>query len=134
MEEKTKMNSESTSGHGSVGAKLVRLSLPFGILVVALVVYGILAREPEEKKRPKAPPRAIKTRVAELEVQDYPTFIQTQGRVRAHNEVTLTAQVSGRIVRIMPEFEDGAFFDAGDVLAELEEDDFKTAVTVAEAA
>ena len=127
------MTTESASVQGGLGAKLVRLSLPVGILVVSLVVYGFLAREPEEKKRPQAPPRAIKTRVAELELQDYATFIQTQGRVRAHNEVTLTAQVAGRIQRIMPNFEDGAFFEKGDVLLELDEIDFQSAVIGAQA-
>lgn len=127
------MTTESASVQGGLGAKLVRLSLPVGILVVSLVVYGFLAREPEEKKRPQAPPRAIKTRVAELEIQDYNTFIQTQGRVRAHNEVTLTAQVAGRIQRIMPNFEDGAFFEKGDVLLELDEIDFQSAVIGAQA-
>ena len=133
MEERTNMTTESASVQGGLGAKLVRLSLPVGILVVSLVVYGFLAREPEEKKRPQAPPRAIKTRVAELELQDYATFIQTQGRVRAHNEVTLTAQVAGRIQRIMPNFEDGAFFEKGDVLLELDEIDFQSAVIGAQA-
>ncbi len=133
MEDTKNTNTESMGSSGSLGAKLVRLSLPAGILVVAVIVYGILAREPEEKKRPKAPPRAIKTRVAELEIQDYPTFIRTQGRVRAHNEVTLTAQVSGRIVKIMPGFEDGAFFEKGDVLLELDEVDFHSALIAARA-
>ena len=118
---------------GSLGAKLVRLSIPFGIVFVAVLIYAVLAREPEETKRPPAPPRAIKTRVAELERQDYQTVIRTQGVVRPHNEVTLTARVSGRIVKILPEFEDGAFFKKGDVLLELDEADFQANLIGAEA-
>ena len=121
------------ASQGSLGAKLVRLSIPFGIVFVAVLIYAVLAREPEETKRPPAPPRAIKTRVAELERQDYQTVIRTQGVVRPHNEVTLTAQVSGRIVKILPEFEDGAFFKKGDVLLELDEADFQANLIGAEA-
>ena len=114
-------------------AKLVRLSVPVAILVVGSIAYAVLSLEPEEKKRPEAPPRAIKTRVAELSQQDYKTVIRTQGIVQPVNEVTLTAQVAGRIVKIRPEFEDGAFFKAGDILLELDELDFRAAVVSAEA-
>ena len=133
MEDTGNKNGGQPIEQGSLGAKLVRLALPVAIVGVAAVVYGFLAREPEEKKRPKAPPRAIKTRVAELELRNYPTVIKTQGRVRAHNEVSLTAQVSGRIVRIMPNFEDGGFFKEGEVLLELDEADFQSALIAARA-
>ncbi len=133
MEDTENKNAGQPAGEGSVGPKLVRLALPVGIIAIASLVYGFLAREPEEKKRPKAPPRAIKTRVAEIELRDYPTVIKTQGHVRAHNEVSLTAQVSGRIVRIMPNFEDGGFFKKGEVLLELDKADFQSALIAARA-
>jgi RND family efflux transporter MFP subunit len=56
-----------------------------------------------------------------------------QGLVRAREEITLNAQVSARVMRVSPEFEDGAFFSAGARLVELEPDDFRTAVAMAEA-
>ncbi|MBT5706042.1 MAG: efflux RND transporter periplasmic adaptor subunit, partial [Verrucomicrobia bacterium] len=133
MEETKNVNADHRVASNSLGPKLLRLSLPLVIVVLASVVYGFLAREPEEKKRPKAPPRAIRTRVAEMKLQDYPTLIETQGQVRPHNEVTLTAQVSGRIMRMSPSFEDGAFFKKGDVLLELDEADFQVGVIAAEA-
>lgn len=133
MEETKNVNADHRVASNSLGPKLLRLSLPLAIVVLASVVYGFLAREPEEKKRPEAPPRAIKTRVAELTLQDYPTVIETQGHVRPHNEVTLTAQVSGRIVRVSPSFEDGAFFKKGDVLLELDEADFQAGLIAAQA-
>jgi len=112
---------------------ILRALLPLGVLVSGWVGYSILSVEPEEAKRPEAEPRMIETRVVELHVQDFPTTIRTRGVVRAHNEVILTPQVSGKIIRILPGFEDGAFFAEGDVLAELDPQDFETAVIVAEA-
>ena len=132
--EETKQNVPAAKGaEANLMAKLVRLTVPVSIVVVASIVYAILAREPEEEKRPEAPPRKIKTRVAEIAEQDYQTVIQAQGIVQPVNEVTITAQVSGRIVNIRPEFEDGAFFKQGDVLIELDELDFQAAVLSAEA-
>ena len=112
---------------------ILRALLPLGVLVSGWVGYSILSVEPEEAKRPEEKPRMIETRVMELHVQDFPTTIQTRGVIRAHNEVILTPQVSGKIIRILPGFEDGAFFAEGDVLVELDPQDFETAVIVAEA-
>ncbi len=134
MESKEQEPGPSGMNPKGTGAKLIRVAVPLGIITAASIVYAILSREPEEAKRPKAPPRAIKTRVAELSRDDYQTVVRTQGVVRPQNEVTMTAQVSGRIVRIHPEFEDGAFFKKDDVLLELDEVDFEVAVISAEAA
>lgn len=112
---------------------ILRALLPLGALVLGWVGYSILSVEPEEAKRPEEEPRMIKTRVVELYAQDFPTTIQTRGVIRAHNEVILTPQVSGKIIRILPGFEDGAFFAKGDVLVEFDSQDFETAVIVAEA-
>ncbi len=111
----------------------LRALLPLGALVSGWVGYLILSVEPEEAKRPEAEPRMIKTRAVELHVQDFPTTIRTHGVIRAHNEVVLTPQVPGKIIRILPGFEDGAFFAEGDVLVEFDPQDFETAVIVAEA-
>ncbi len=112
---------------------LLRALLPVAVLVSGWVGYSILSMEPEEVERPEEKPRMIETRVVELHVQDFPTIIRTRGVIRAHNEVILTPQVPGKIIRILPGFEDGAFFGEGDVLVEFDPQDFETAVIVAEA-
>lgn len=112
---------------------VIRVMAPALLLVVGWLGFSKLSfvEEPPAKPPPTAKP--VKTRVAALAVSDFQTTITTQGSVRPHNEISLSAQVAGKVVKIDAKFEDGAFFDAGDVLVELEEDDFKTAVTVAEA-
>ncbi len=114
-------------------AKLIRLLLPGLVLTFGGLLYLWLATEPEEAKRPPPKERLIKTRVAELERGDYQTVIRTQGVVQPHNQVSLTAQVNGRIIKIYPGFEDGAFFQEGEILIELDDADFQTAVVQAEA-
>ncbi len=124
---------EPRKGPPNLLPMVLRISLPVVALAAGWIGYSILSVEPEEVKRPQAQPRTIKTRAMELYAQDFPTTIRTQGIVRAHNEVVLTPQVSGKITRIMPGFEDGAFFAEGDVLVELDSQDFQTGVIVAEA-
>ncbi len=112
---------------------LVRTVLPLAVLVSGWVGYSFLSVEPEEPKHPEGEARLIKTRAMALRVGHFPTTIKTRGTIRAHNQVTLTPQVSGKIIRILPGFEDGAFFGEGDVLVELDSQDFATAVVIAEA-
>ena len=114
-------------------ALLLRAALPAGILAVGVIAYGILSVEPKKAKSPPATPQLIRTKVKELRVRDYPVIIKTHGVVRPHSEVTLTAQVSGRISRVNPGLEDGAFFAAGEVLLELETVDYETSVVSAQA-
>ncbi len=132
-----KLNQDNSTEYGERRPRLLplilRVLLPVGLLVLGWIGYAILSVEPEEAKRPPQKPRLIKTRVQELRVQDYPTTIQTRGIIRPHNEVTLTAQVAGKIVRLFPGFEDGAFFAEGEVLLELDPADYEVAVIGAEA-
>ena len=114
-------------------ARIIRFAVPAGILAVGVVAYTILSVEPKKAKSPSAKAQPIRTKVKELRVQEYPVVIHTHGIVRPHSEVTLTAQVPGRIARVNPGLEDGAFFAANDVLIELEAVDYQTAVVAAEA-
>ena len=114
-------------------AILIRLLPPIAILAVGLIGFSVLSFEPEEPKKARREPRPIKTQVVELTLQNYPTRIDTQGNVRPHNQITLNSEVSGRIIELHPNFEDGAFFNRGDILVTIDPADFKAAVLTAEA-
>ena len=116
-----------------IGAILVRLALPVVILGVGWFAFTKLKVEPERESGPPPKPRAIRTKVTELKVEDFTAVIETNGVVRAHDEVTLMSQVPGRVIKVHAGLEDGAFFSEGDVLVELDPIDFETAVVVAEA-
>lgn len=76
---------------------------------------------------------SIKTKTLPLEKIDYKVQVITQGEVRAHHNTSLTPQVGGRITKISPKFEDGAFFNQGDILIELEVADYLTEIESAKA-
>lgn len=110
---------------------LLRAVLPIGLLAIGGGAFWLLSAQPEKEKAAPAAKKALRTRVTELVVQDYPVVIKTNGVVQAHNEVTLSAQVSGQITHVNSMFEAGSYFAAGDVLVELDDRDHKTAVAVA---
>lgn len=115
------------------GGRVARAVLPLGILACGLLAYHFLAQESEKAKSPPAEKQLLRTRVTELHTQDYAVTAKTHGVVQPHNEVTLSAQVSGLINQVNPAFEAGSYFSAGDVLLELDPRDYQTAVAVAEA-
>lgn len=93
----------------------------------------LLSREPARPTLPPAKPPPVRTRVVELRARDYQVTVRAQGVVRARDEITLSAQVAGRVARVADDFEDGAFFSEGALLLELEADDSRIAVAMAEA-
>jgi RND family efflux transporter MFP subunit len=112
---------------------LIRLAVPVLILAVGTGAYYTLSQKTEEDKRPESRKRQIRTRVTELKVQNYPVAVTTQGIVQPHNEITLSGQVSGQIVRLSPRFEVGSYFTEGEVLIELDDRDYVAALKSTEA-
>lgn len=123
----------SDNGAGRPIGALVRLVIPLIILAGGYGAYQKLSVQTDEAKRPEAKQRVIRTRVVELGVSEYPVQITTQGIVRSHNEITLSAQVSGQITSLSPNFEVGAFFSEGEVLIELDQRDYQTTLKLAQA-
>lgn len=110
----------------------LRLLIPFVVLVVGALLAWRLGTPVEAPKPEPTPPQVLKTEILELQRTTFPVMLQSQGTVRAHYTTTITPQVSGVIIAIHPNFEDGAFFKKEDVLAELDPADFKVAVSSAE--
>lgn len=119
-------------GRGHVAA-LIRFAIPVALLGAGWLGFSLLSIAPEKPKSEPVKPEGVRTRIVELREQDYPVLVKANGIVRPHNEISVAAQVSGRIARIAPEFEDGAFFSKGDLLVELESFDYAAAVAVANA-
>ncbi len=114
-------------------AQLIRLLLPIVVLATGYLGYRLLS-EKEEKKSPRRPiSRVIEAEALLLQKTDYRVTLLSQGIVQPHNQTSLTPRVSGRVIKISPNFESGSFFNRGDVLLELDTTDFLSALTGAEA-
>lgn len=110
----------------------IRIALPFAILLAGFGAWVWLSEPVEEPTPERGARKILKTERLILERCDYQIQLKSQGTVRAHYATTLTALVTGRVNHIHPAFEDGAFFNEGDVLVELDPSDLQAKVTGAE--
>jgi RND family efflux transporter MFP subunit len=104
---------------------LVRILVPVLILALGFGAWKWLGEPIPEPKPEHHERQKLETTKLELHRTNFPVILETQGTVRAHHPTTLTAQVAGTVKTISPSFEDGAFFDEGDVLLELDPADLE---------
>ena len=111
---------------------LLRLLIPVVILALGALAAWRMGIPVEAPKPEAVPPQVLKTEILELKRSDFAVLLDSQGSVRAHYTTTITPQVAGNLIKIHDSFEDGAFFQKDDVLAELDPADFQVAVSAAE--
>ena len=118
---------------GRKGGLVLRIVLPFVLLVMGVIGYNKLSVEIPEEAQPRRERKPVETRVLELKREDYQVEIPSQGNIRAHGLVNLTAEVAGKVQAIHPPFEEGAFFSKGDILLEINPIDLQVALISAQA-
>lgn len=112
----------------------IKVGLPVLILFLGIGIFMILAAvKPEPEKSEKtARPLSVYTEAARQ--SDISLRVSTEGEVRARTEVTLVAQVAGRIVSVSSEFTEGGIVLPGVPLISIEDTDYQLAVSQAQAA
>lgn len=118
---------------GRKAGLVLRIVLPFALLVLGVIGYNKLSVEIPEEAQPRRERKPVETRVLELKREDYQVEIPSQGNIRAHGLVNLTAEVAGKVQAIHPPFEEGAFFSKGDILLEINPIDLQVALISAQA-
>lgn len=98
---------------------------------VGLVALMSILRPNIEPKEPEVTPPTVFYTVAET--QSVTLDATAQGEVRPRTDITLTAQVSGRIVATSEEFVNGGAFNEGDLLVKIEDSDYQAAAAAAKA-
>ncbi len=109
--------------------------LPIGILVVLLLVAAVILRNPPEVEfapRDLSPQMTVET--VQLAPTDYQISVPSYGIVRPRIQSMLVAQVAGQIVDKAPNFDEGGYFAAGDVMLTIDPRDYAADVRIAEAA
>jgi len=105
------------------------------VLVIALgfgAVQLLSASKPAPEKKEEEQ-RLVSLAYTEAREESVHLRISTQGEVRPHTEIDLTPEVSGRIVSISPSFAEGAGFEPGETLIQLDDSDYQLALARAEA-
>ena len=112
----------------------VRALLPLVILAACgWGGYWLLTNRPEQRMM-EIPPVIVSVEGATLKKTTYSVRVASQGTVQPRTRSTLMPEVAGMIVEVSPSFRPGGFFKKGDVLAKLDDVDYGTAITIAQAA
>lgn len=116
-----------------MASKFIKIGLPIIILVGAVVVaisMSALRKPPAKVEEQRL---ALLVNAAALQPEDLTYRIASQGTVSPKLETTLISEVNGRIVAVSEHFVAGGFFKKGDLLIQVEQADYLTAVKAAEA-
>ena len=113
--------------------KFFRIAAPVLVLAAGiLVMQGLIAAKPEPEKN-EDEVRAVSLYVDSVTSEDVKVAIRTQGEVRPKTEIELIPQVSGRIVAMSDNFNEGAQFAPNSMLLKIDDADYRVAVVQAEA-
>ena len=108
--------------------------IPIAILTIAITAAVVVKKNPPEQARKKpsnAPQMVVDT--LRIQPQEYQVILQSFGTVKTHTQTELVSQVSGQIIKISDAFNEGGFFQKGDVLVTLDDRDYRADLNIAKA-
>lgn len=109
--------------------KLITFFGTIGILaggVALIAVMGSMRPKLEKQEAEITPPTVF---VATVKTTPVSLDVRAQGEVRPQTDINLTSDVAGRIVATSDSFVNGGAFEKGDVLLQIEDADYRIAVT-----
>ena len=111
----------------------IAIALPILVLLIFIVAaeYLILFKPAPVTSAPE--PVVPTVEVVTAQPLDVPLTIRTQGTVQASTQTALTAEVSGRILEISPDFRPGGFIAKDEVLVTIDPSDYEAALAQAQA-
>lgn len=109
--------------------KRISLWIPFSMAATAILLAVIIIKN-RPQPEPSEPDVAIPAEIQVIEVINTPEKPQvvTTGRVGSLYESQITAQVSGLIEAVSDNFRDGASFSEGEILVQIEQQDYQLAL------
>ncbi|WP_421792710.1 efflux RND transporter periplasmic adaptor subunit [Hyphobacterium sp.] len=111
----------------------ILLFLPIFVILGFIALITVMVMTAPRPERVSAEPAPVAVFAAQVENTNVQLSVSTQGEVRPITQINLVPQVSGRIVYVNPNFIEGGFFDAGETLIQIEDADYRLAVTRAQA-
>lgn len=106
----------------------LKVILPLIVVCVGIAAaWGLIATRPVAKKRPPAAIRPT-VEVATLVRGPHQVWVPVMGTVVAAREISLKAQVSGKVASINPSFVPGGFFAKGETILTISPEDYKLAL------
>ncbi|KAF3984235.1 MAG: efflux RND transporter periplasmic adaptor subunit [Methylococcales symbiont of Hymedesmia sp. n. MRB-2018] len=109
-----------------------KIILPIAILISAVIISIVLVKSGSKPHYKHHAPTTTSVEVIKLEKTDFQVWVKSQGTVSPRTESTLIPEISGRISNISPSFREGAFFEAGQELLQIDPSNYRLAITVAQ--
>lgn len=105
----------------------------FGVIIVAVLVAAVIISRVLISTSPRAQRQAPErqARLVEVAVMQTSTErvrISAYGQVEASQQINLSAQVAGRVIKLSPRFVPGQRVRAGEVLLEIDPSDYQVAL------
>ncbi len=113
--------------------KIFKVSAPVLVLLAGFVIVKVLADMRPEPEKTEEAQRLVSLYVDEVKSENVTVDVSTQGEVRPKTEIDLIPQVSGRIVAMSEQFNDGAEFLPGAMLLKIDDTDYQLALVRAQA-
>ena len=116
--------------------RLLQWLLPVAAIIL-LILLGLYIQHQMQAQTNKPAPLKVEeaqhpdVSVIEATPGQHATRITAYGSAKPHYELTLTAQVSGQIIKLAQNFEPGKLLKKGTTIAWLEESDYQAAVAAA---
>lgn len=107
----------------------------FPLLVLGLfiaITWVILNTKPSVPQRNAPPTPRVSVATQLVNIQPYQIEVSSFGTVRPRTSSQLVSQVSGQVISVSPKFREGGFFEAGDILVEIDPRDYLIQIEVAE--
>jgi RND family efflux transporter MFP subunit len=110
------------------------IPLPLIILTLAVVVvWYIFTNKPVARKFTDNATYKLRTEAMNPEPLDYEVWVPSYGVVQPKTQSLVIAQVAGQVMSVSDQFRDGAFFEKGDTLLEIDDTDYQAQLTIARA-
>ncbi len=109
---------------------MFKVILPI-LLLVGTIFLGkyLIGTGPEPQKKPFVVSSPV-VEVMTLSPQDYTVSIKASGIVRAGTQTNLVSEVSGRITKISDKFQEGSYFEKGEVLLSIDQANYKNSLAI----
>ncbi|WP_262694075.1 efflux RND transporter periplasmic adaptor subunit [Kordiimonas aquimaris] len=113
--------------------KILKFAAPVLVVAAGVGSVMVLAEAKEAPEKTIEEPRPVSLYVDTVRSERVTISIGTQGEVRAKTDINLVPQVAGRIIKVSDSFAEGGSFQPGETLIQIEDSDYRLAVTSAEA-
>ncbi len=124
----------SSAGLSRQPLTLKKLLVSVAVVAVGLVLAVIVVTaKSKPQPRPPEAPLAPVVAVVEVTPEAMPLTVLTQGTVEPLRRINLSAQVSGKVAKVGKNFLEGAYFEQGELLVQLEQADYSFAIERAKA-